>query len=193
VTTTALADEGRDRAPGLAERLAIGVTPARLSAAAIGLALVASLVLLRPVRLAEAMLSSAVLSALGFGAERVGTSVLVETDGARAGFTIASGCSTALLAAPFLAVGALAVATGRVRPGRAFATLAAALVGVVVVNQLRFGIVGAAIGWFGFRTGYGQSHVLIGTLVSTVGLVVGLAAFVLAMGRARTVEGDDPC
>lgn len=173
---------------GLLARVRAELSPARVTALALVGLLVLSLVNLRPVRLAEAMLSSVLLSVTGFGAERLGTSVLVATDGGRAGFTIANGCSTALLAAPFLLVGALAVGTGRIRPGRALTTVAVALLGVIAVNQLRFWIVGASIGWFGFETGYGQSHVLIGTLVSTFGLVIGLAAFILSMSRSRAAD-----
>jgi len=190
VTTASLPGAG---SIGLGARLRTEATVERVTAVALLATLVASLVLLRPIRIAEAMLSSSLLSLTGIGADRVGTSVLVETEGTRAGFTIASGCSTALLAAPFLVVGALAVATGRIRPRRLLATLAVAVVGVIAVNQLRSSIVGASIHWFGFETGYGQSHVLIGTLVSTLGLVVGLAAFVLAMARSRDAEGTGSC
>jgi len=156
---------------------------AQLTAAALVLGLVGALVALRPIRIGEAMLSAALLRLMGTGAERVGTAVLVDTGGARAGFAIAGGCSTALLATPFIGVGALVLATGRVRPGRTLACLGAAIGGAVLVNQVRFGIVGGAIHLFGFERGYGQSHVLIGTLVSTAGLVVGLTAFVWALGR----------
>lgn len=158
-------------------------TRAKVAAGGLTVVLVASLIALRQVRIGEAMISTRILSWLGTGADRFGTAVLVDADGSRAGFTIASGCSTALLAAPFLVIGALSLITGRVRPGRTLACVAVALVGVVAVNQLRFGIVGGAIHLFGFKTGYGQSHVLIGTLVSTLGLVFGLTFFVLAMGK----------
>lgn len=156
---------------------------AQLAAVAMVATLVALLALMRSVRIGEAMLSAALLRLMGTGADRVGTAILVDTDGARAGFAIASGCSTALLALPFIAVGALALVTGRVRPGRTLACVAVAVGGAVLLNQLRFGIVGGAIHLFGFERGYGQSHVLIGTLVSTVGMVAGLAGFVWALGR----------
>jgi exosortase/archaeosortase family protein len=163
---------------GRAERTTTHVTTARLTAVGLIGALVASIVLIRPIRLAEAMVSAGLLRLMGTGADRFGTAVLVETDAGRAGFTIATGCSTTLLAAPFLAVGALTLGTGRVRPARGLIALAWALVGISLLNQLRFAIVGGAIHLFGFERGYGQSHVLIGTLVSTTGLVVGLAGFV---------------
>lgn len=164
---------------------------AHLTAAALVVALAGALAALRPIRIGEAMLSAGLLRLMGTGADRVGTAVLVDTEGARAGFAIASGCSTALLATPFIAVGALALATGRVRPSRTLACLGAAIGGAVLVNQLRFGVVGGAIHLFGFERGYGQSHVLIGTLVSTTGLVAGLAGFVWALGRdPRATTGD---
>lgn len=165
-------------------------TRAKATAGGLAALLVLSLVALRQVRIGEAMLSTRILSFLGTGADRFGTAVLVDSDGSRAGFTIASGCSTALLAAPFLVIGALSLVTGRVRPGRTLACVAVALVGVIAVNQLRFGIVGGAIHLFGFERGYGQSHVLIGTLVSTLGLVLGLTFFVLAMGKDRRIDAE---
>lgn len=170
---------------GLGERDRVHAATPTALVTALGLAavLAASLLALRSVRIGEAILSTGLLRLMGTGAERVGTAVTVETGGARAGFTIANGCSTALLAAPFLTVGAIAVLTGRVRPPRILGSVAVAVVGVVLLNQLRFGIVGGAIHLFGFERGYGQSHVLIGTLVSTVGLVAGLAAFVWSLER----------
>lgn len=182
--------------PAAPTRTAASSVAARALAGLFAGAVVLSFIALRPIRVAEAMLSARLLDLLGTGADRFGTAVLVDADGSRAGFTVANGCSTALLAAPFLVIGALALATGRVRPGRTVLCVVGALAAVVLVNQLRFGIVGSAIHLFGFEKGYGQSHVLIGTLVSTLGLVVGLATFVLAMGRdgrARDAEEADRC
>lgn len=175
---------------GERERVHAATPAALVTAAGLVAVLVCALLALRSIRIGEAVLATGLLRLMGTGAERVGTAVVVDAGAGRAGFTIASGCSTALLAAPFLAVGAIAVLTGRVRPPRALASVGIAAVGVVLLNQLRFGIVGAAIHLFGFERGYGQSHVLIGTLVSTVGLVAGLTAFVWSLekrpGRAGT-------
>lgn len=177
--------------PGRRTRIGTLDPGAIVTALGLASAIVAVLLALRSIRVGEAVLSSLLLQAMGAGAERLGTTVIVQSGPGRAGFTIATGCSTALLAIPFLGVGALAVLTGRFRPRRVLAHLAVAVVGVIVLNQLRFGIVGGAIHVFGYERGYGQSHVLIGTLVSTLGLVGGLTAFgwTLTRGTRPGAEG----
>jgi exosortase/archaeosortase family protein len=171
--------------PEAVDRARTATPTALVTALGLAAAIVASLLALRGIRLGEAILSTAVLQGMGTGAERFGTTVIVDSGAGRAGFTIATGCSTALLAIPFLGVGALALASGRVPVRRTLTALGFAVAGVVLLNQVRFGVIGGAIHVFGYERGYGQSHVLIGTLISTIGLVAGLAAFGWSLSRGE--------
>jgi len=89
---------------------------------------------------------------------------------------------------PFALLTALLLLAGRVQPGRAGATVALFAVVLILVNQLRLLVIILSVRGWGFETGFARSHVLLGTVVSTVGVVGGLLLFlrmVVPAGRRR--------
>lgn len=130
------------------------------------------------VRRTEAMGSAGLLSLLRVApAASLGTAVTFPAKGRYVGFTIAPGCTAALLVVPFFLVAGVLLLAGRVQPGRATATVATFTLLVSVVNQLRLLVIAVSMRVWGFPAGFDRSHVLLGTLVSTIGVVAGLLLF----------------
>lgn len=133
---------------------------------------------LRTIRLGEATASRHLLALLGIPTRQIGTTVVVGTGSGPAGFTVSSGCSSALLLLPFALLAGALVASGRVRARTGGVALLGAALALPLINQVRFAVIGASIGRWGFDRGYAPAHVIAGTIVSTVGLAAALAAFV---------------
>jgi exosortase/archaeosortase family protein len=125
------------------------------------------------------------LTALGH-AHAVGSSVIFPHHQLWIGYTVAASCTAALLIAPFFLIAALLILSGRVRIGSGLLALAAVTVIVWLVNQLRLLVIGASMRLWGFQTGYSRSHVLAGGVVSTLGVALGIAAFVALMLHERS-------
>lgn len=51
------------------------------------------------------------------------------------------------------------------------------------VNQIRLLIVSASMRAWGFETGYERSHILLGTLASTIGVILGVFFFLFLVTR----------
>ena len=150
---------------------------AGLAALAAGAALLLVLSQLQ-VRRLEAAASAALVNVLGVApADSLGTAVTFPAKGRLVGFTVAPGCTAALLVAPFFLVAGVLLAAGRVKPRRAAATVATFAAVVVVVNQLRLLVIAAAMRTWGYPVGFDRSHVLMGSFVSTVGVAGGLLLF----------------
>ncbi len=147
------------------------------AAVAIGLAALAVLGQAQ-VRRGEAMGSALLLKLLHIApAISLGTAVTFPAKGRYVGFTVAPGCTAALLVVPFLVVAGILLLARRVQPRRAAATMAAFTAVVVLVNQLRLLVIGSAMRVWGYPTGYDRSHILLGSLVSTIGVAGGLLLF----------------
>lgn len=102
------------------------------------------------------------------------------------GFTIAPSCSVSLFLAPLL-LAAAALLVGRrargVDVGRALLVVAPL---VVALSQLRYVVTGLLIRHQGQDRGFSLAHVLIGSVISTVGLAGGLVLFLwLVLGSPR--------
>jgi hypothetical protein len=55
---------------------------------------------------------------------------------------------------------------------------------IFLVNQLRLLVIAGSMLAWGFRTGYERSHVFLGTVLSTVGVIIGVIIFVwMLIGR----------
>jgi exosortase/archaeosortase family protein len=101
------------------------------------------------------------------------------------GYSIAAGCTAALLIAPFFFVSAGLLLSRRVSLSRGLIALVVVTVLVWAVNQLRLLLIAASMQLWGFRTGYNRSHVLAGGVLSTFGVAIGVVIFVLLMIRER--------
>jgi exosortase/archaeosortase family protein len=100
------------------------------------------------------------------------------------GLVITPECTVGLLMVPFIAASALLV-WQRVPLIRPVVGLAAALVMLIAVNQLRL----LDIVWFvhamGWGNGFYWGHTLVGSLITIIGLASSLAVFVLVTVRRR--------
>ncbi|MGN6693954.1 MAG: hypothetical protein ACTHN0_07230, partial [Aquihabitans sp.] len=109
-------------------------------------------------------------------------------DSAGAGYTVAAGCSSAVLLLPFGILAFALVGSGRVRLQRVAVALLGPVLLLPLINQIRFALIGIAIKRWGFDSGYGPAHLAAGTVVSTIGLVTALAMFVLVCLRPGRVS-----
>ncbi len=136
----------------------------------------------------EAGVSAAVLDVTrgASHAHAVGTAVIFPINGSWVGFNLTVGCTAALLLTPFFLVAAGLLLARRVSVTRGVASLALVSILVLVVNQLRFLIIAISMHAWGFHTGYERSHVLLGSLVSTFGVAVGVVIFLIALTTERT-------
>ncbi len=175
--------------PGLAvpaERRAwfpLGVAIA-LVAAGVGLAVSQG-----AIRVLEAQLSAALGSILGQHTQAVGDSVIFPLGNRFVGWNLTLACTAALLVAPFFLLAAGLVASGRLGIRRALLTLGAVAVLVFAANQLRMLVITISMREWGFVTGYERSHVLLGTVVSTLGLVIGLLVFIVSVSHHKPQPG----
>ena len=153
----------------------------------------------------EAASASWFLRRMGAGGEAIGSTLLVVDSTRRnpigvppggyvsAGFEIAPSCSVSMFLAALLAAAAILFGTGRVAVRRAAPVLAAVAAFFVVVSQVRLVFSGELVHRLGQADGYPIAHVLVGTVISTLGLVVGLVAFVmLALRAATNPPSSDP-
>ncbi|MDG4786351.1 hypothetical protein O7626_10490 [Micromonospora sp. WMMD1102] len=139
---------------------------------------------------AEAWLSARFVSLLGLAEARSTYSTVVfPLDRRLVGFMVTLGCSVGLLLIPPVALTALLVFLGRV--GLLRATVCCALTAAVLtaVNQLRLAAVVVSMRLWGFETGYERSHILIGSVITTLGVVAGTILFVTILTRGRTFRG----
>ena len=116
-------------------------------------------------------------------ARQIGRSVLFTVEGQPTGVDITIGCTAAFLLLPFVLATTVLLAVRRIPARRAFASLATAVVVVLAVNQARVLAIIAGMGAWGPEDGYGRTHVLVGTAVSTVGVVLAGSAFLLVLLR----------
>ncbi len=150
--------------------------PAGAAVLALGLAL---LIWQSRFRVAEATLSSWVLGVARFpGAGSAGHTIIFPLRGQWVGLSLTAGCTAALLMAPFFIIGALLFASRRIRPRRILTALALVTAIVFVVNQLRVFVIAGSMDLWGIRAGFERSHILLGTVLSTTGVLVGIVIFV---------------
>ncbi|MDP9073249.1 MAG: exosortase/archaeosortase family protein [Actinomycetota bacterium] len=130
-------------------------------------------------RQVEARVSAVVLRLVHLRpAQSLGDSVIFPLRGHWVGYTLNVSCTAALLVSPFMVVAAGLLASGRVNRRRALSSLGVVAAIIFAINQLRFMVIAGSMVLWGFRIGYERSHVLIGTVLSTLGLVVGVIIFI---------------
>lgn len=156
-------------------------------AVAVGVGSAAGLVaFIRTITYGEAQVNSWLVDAIGLADSRsIGAAVVFPSDGRWIGFLVSAGCSAALPMVPPLLIASMFVAVGRVSWRRALTTTVATAALLVVVNQIRLAVVVASMRGWGFELGYQRSHVLIGSAITTVGLVLVALLFVIALGRGH--------
>lgn len=166
--------------------------PAGLAGLLVALSGVSVALAHQTVRGFEAWLSASVASNLGVVvAKPLGSAVVFPLDGRLVGFTITPGCSVAFLLPFFFVVGGALLAVGRIGIGRAVATVIAVSATVFAVNQVRLLIVASSMQGWGFETGYERSHILLGSMASTIGLVFGVFLFLFLVTRpVRTARSN---
>ncbi|MQA32754.1 exosortase/archaeosortase family protein [Modestobacter roseus] len=138
----------------------------------------------------EASLSAGLARLGGISdAARVGTSVLFSVDGVQTGYGITLGCTVAFLIIPFTGVTVVLLAVQRVSAWRALASLAAAIGTVFAVNQVRLLAIAEAMATFGPADGYARTHLLAGTLISTIGVVAAGTLYLAILLRGSASKG----
>jgi exosortase/archaeosortase family protein len=136
------------------------------------------------VAVVEAWLNARLVSAIGLAeTTSIGAAVIFPLEQRWVGFLVSTGCSVALLLVPPFVLAALLVGFRRVTLTRALVAVALAIGLLVVVNQIRLAAVVASMQLWGFEVGYQRSHVLIGSAISTVGLIAVAIVFFLLVGR----------
>jgi hypothetical protein len=149
------------------------------------------------VRRFEAAASARLVGSLGIvSAHALGTAVVFHLGSGFFGYVLTPGCTVAFLISPFFFLLAAAlVAAPRIAVRRALMTLAIISVLLFVVNQLRLVVFAASMRAWGFKTGYERSHVFLGTIASTLGLVAALLLFLAVLSGGRrprpTVDPDE--
>ncbi len=138
------------------------------------------------IRELEAWVSAHVVHMFGVvPATSMGNSVVFRLDGRWVGYTMAVGCSVTMLITPFFLLAAAMIASRRVRPGRALGALPLLSVALFAVNQARLLVMAISMRGWGFQLGYERSHVFLGSILSTLGVVAGLLLFVWMVSRER--------
>lgn len=167
---------------GYASSRVVTSTACAVAALAVGLVIAQ-----RPIRVFEAHVSALVLDGLSFGSsDAIGSAVVFAESGRLVGFTLTLGCTAALLLIPFFLVAAGLIASRRIHAVRAARSLVVATLVVLIVNQLRFLVVAVSMRVWGHEKGYERSHVFLGSVLSTAGLMIGVMVFVLGMAK----DGD---
>ena len=131
-------------------------------------------------RVQEAKISAWLMRSLGIRRPAIsfGSAVVFPLHDRWVGFTVTLACTAALLVVPFFLLGGALILTGRVSRVRALLALAITTVLVFAVNQLRLLVITGSMVHWGFQKGYDRSHIFLGTVVSTVGVVAGVVIFV---------------
>ncbi|WP_194822411.1 hypothetical protein [Micromonospora sp. S-DT3-3-22] len=138
------------------------------------------------VAVVEAWLNAHLVSAVGLAdTTSVGAAVTFPLDKQWVGFLVSTGCSVSMLLIPPFVLASLLVGFRRLTLSRAAITVALAVAMLVTVNQLRLAAVVAAMQMWGFEVGYQRSHVLIGSVISTLGLIAVAIIFLLVVGRSH--------
>lgn len=85
-------------------------------------------------------------------------------------------CSAVFLVLPFLASAALLSLSRRFPLPRLLAALLFGTIVIVAVNEIRIGLIGASLSWWGLD-GYGWSHTIVGSGLSFIGIIAAGAIF----------------
>ncbi|MDG4767029.1 hypothetical protein O7632_23445 [Solwaraspora sp. WMMD406] len=149
----------------------------------------AVLVNLEQIAEAEAQANAVLVGLVGLAdAEHIQRTVVFFVDNRLVGFVVTVGCSVGLLLVPPISIIAVLLVGGRLSLRRALA--ACMLIGsaLVLVNQLRLSAAVGSMKLWGFERGYEISHVFIGSMVTSVGLVLAIAIFASVLTKTRILR-----
>ena len=141
-------------------------------------------------RRGEATVAATFLRATGQGqAVARGATVFFVHGDRWIGYVVATGCTAALLIAPFFFLAGGLLFLGRLSIRGSLLAVGAIAVLIAGINQARLWVIGASMGHWGFQSGYDRSHVLAGGVLSTVGVSLGLVLLaVMALRDRRPVN-----
>ncbi len=143
-------------------------------------------------RSAELVIAGAVMG-LGTGGHAViskpADTVFIHTPSSVVGLQISASCTAAFLLVPFLALGAAMMGSRRLVVHRVIIGLVCGTMIVFWLNELRFLVIAWATHNWGIAGGFEWSHVLAGTVITTLAMLVALLVFarVSLAGRRRPV------
>ncbi|PKQ36283.1 MAG: hypothetical protein CVT61_01890 [Actinobacteria bacterium HGW-Actinobacteria-11] len=101
-------------------------------------------------------------------------------------FRVTAECTAVILLVPQLILGGGLLLSRRIRIGRGLAGIGVMVALVMIVNQLRLGLIGWATQQGGLEAGYEISHRYVGSAIGIAGFVIALVVMLLVMGlRAR--------
>ncbi|MEV4119946.1 hypothetical protein [Micromonospora sp. NPDC049645] len=139
---------------------------------------------------AEAWLNAHLVNAVGLAdTKSIGAAVIFPLDERWVGFMVSSGCSVAMLLIPPTVLASTLIGFRRISLTRGLNALAIAVVLLVTVNQIRLGAVVVSMQTWGFKLGYERSHVLIGSVITTAGLIAVTILFVILVSRTKRISG----
>lgn len=124
----------------------------------------------------------------------LGDNVVFPLHGRWVGFSLSVACTAALLLVPFFVIAGLLLVARRVESRRAVVALAVTTAVIFLVNQLRLLVIAGSMLAWGFTTGYERSHVFLGTVLSTLGVIGGVIIFVwMLVGKpGQRHSGSNP-
>lgn len=106
------------------------------------------------------------------------------------GLEITPDCSSALLIVPLCGLGMLLMIPRRLAVSRVATALAVAALVLVVGNLLRIGVIAVAVRLAGVSTGYQIGHLILGSIVSIIGIALALILLVAIVTSRRGMEAS---
>ncbi|MFY1615789.1 hypothetical protein [Micromonospora sp. WMMD736] len=138
----------------------------------------------------EAWLNARLVDTVGLAhARSIGAAVIFPLDERWVGFMVSSGCSVAMLLIPPIVLASTLVGFRRISMTRGLNALGIATLLLITVNQVRLAAVVVSMQTWGFRLGYERSHVLIGSVITTAGLIAVAILFVVLVSRTKRMRG----
>ncbi|MFI5838626.1 hypothetical protein ACIA8K_02755 [Catenuloplanes sp. NPDC051500] len=116
-----------------------------------------------------------------------GSTVLFMIGEFQSGVTITLGCTVTFLAIPFLLATSGLFVIHRVSLIKSFLALISAITFIMICNHLRLLSIEVAMRIWGAADGYSATHILVGTLISTLGVIGGGLAYLYVL-----LYGDKP-
>jgi len=104
------------------------------------------------------------------------------------GLEITPDCSSSLLLVPLCGLGMLLMIPRRLNVGLVIRALIVAATVLVIVNTFRIGVIALCCRFWGLGVGYQVGHLVLGSLVSIIGIGLSLVLFTAIVASKRGVE-----